>query len=184
MPLAVGRRRVEIVHTMGNGIIYRFVDRVLVDFIVGLVAAYKSLCRQAHTAVSEYRHTVAGGAVQPLGHSALSTTRFGTVGRCHAGSTGSEHAGCTEYAQITQESTPAGIELLHDLRCTLYPSTYMAALSDDMWPAVPTGQWYSHEPQPMHTLSSTLGRILPFVPFTICMAPAGQCRAQLPQCCP
>ena len=36
----------------------------------------------------------------------------------------------------------------------------MAALSDDMWPAVPTGQWYSHEPQqPVDAAEKTAIRI-------------------------
>ncbi len=61
------------------------------------------------------------------------------------------------------------------------------------WEAVipstlPTGQWYSHEPQPMQIASLTVGifglLLSPGVLCTIIIAPTGQRLAQLPQTLP
>ena len=65
---AVGRRCVEVVHTVLNGSIYEPVHHLLVDFLIAFAGAAAIYRGKAHHSESENRHMVAGRRVVTIGH--------------------------------------------------------------------------------------------------------------------
>ncbi len=55
-PLAISRRRIEIIDATLQGFVDRPVDLFLINYILPVVIFH---CRQTHASVTEYRHPIA-----------------------------------------------------------------------------------------------------------------------------
>ena len=105
LTLTIDGRGVEIVQAMLNGIVYLFVDHVLVKLIVIV-----GLCRQTHHAIPQNRHFLLGFWVLAVGHltygrfhlvlvflSSLITGLVAALAACQCGGCG--YASCSKNLQ-------------------------------------------------------------------------------------
>ena len=65
---AIGGRRIEIIHSVGDGIVHQFVDHFLVYLLVPFTGTAAADRGQAHHAETQQRHLVARCRISPVSH--------------------------------------------------------------------------------------------------------------------
>ena len=65
---AIGGRRVEIVHSVGDGIVHQLVYHLLVYLLISFAGTTAADRRQAHHAETQQRHLVARCRIRPVSH--------------------------------------------------------------------------------------------------------------------
>ena len=135
LALQVCGRSVEVIDSVGDGVVHHLVHGFLVYDVLAIVVFYH---RPAHTAEAKGAHTVSVCGILTDEHAL----------RLLCGSGFSGHLGCT-CGKCRRTAYLYEVSSFHT--CSSLPLTVIALMGL-------TGQYCSQAPQPMHTSSATVGR--------------------------